>query len=220
MDWMEDDVRQGRSRGGSRGCVPHGDTSFQIGCTVSYGIETFELDVVIQVDPELRIIYERLQGPAPALESGNVEQRDLVIARNPKKGATFIEAEVFNGKLGHNPTVTFRDTRLLTSQLSARLIPKNRADRAVLRGAEAITAALRGAFHLDPVPHLMREYVPERDADLRRTGQNLSAAIGRLGAVCKLHSLLIMGGSVRVWRLIGLGSGWRWLPGWRFCCRG
>src|SRR5262249_51860207 len=44
----------------------------------------------------------------------------------------------------------------------------------------AVTAALRGVFHLDPIPHLMREYVPERDNDLRRTGANISAAIARL----------------------------------------
>src|SRR5262249_14735992 len=63
---------------------------------------------------------------------------------------------------------------LLTSQLPAEpMVP-------AIEGAQAVTAALGGTFHLDPVPHLMREYVSERDAVLRRTGANISAAIANL----------------------------------------
>jgi predicted ATPase len=87
---------------------------------------------------------------------------------------------VYNGKRGRDPIYTFRDSRLLTAQLPTRLVPQNRADRAVVKAAEAVTSALRGTFHLDPVPHLMREYVSSRDTELRRTGANLSASIGRL----------------------------------------
>lgn len=91
-----------------------------------------------------------------------------------------IVAEVYNGKRGNNPLMSFRDNRLLTPQLALRMVAKNAADRAVIRAADAITSALRGVFHLDPVPHLMRDYIQERDSDLRRTGENLSAAIARL----------------------------------------
>jgi len=38
--------------------------------------------------------------------------------------------------------------------------------------------ALRAVFVLDPVPHLMRQYVPERDTILRRRADSLSAVIG------------------------------------------
>jgi predicted ATPase len=69
---------------------------------------------------------------------------------------------------------------MLLSQVPFRLVPSTPAEEAVVRGAEAVTAALRGIFHLDPVPQLMRDYVPERDDELRRTGENLSAAVGRL----------------------------------------
>ncbi|PPF67091.1 hypothetical protein C5C21_07450 [Rathayibacter tritici] len=37
-----------------------------------------------------------------------------------------------------------------------------------------------GGFHFDPVPHLMRDFVSGRDVDLRRTGENLSAALQNL----------------------------------------
>jgi predicted ATPase len=50
----------------------------------------------------------------------------------------------------------------------------------MVQGAQAVVAALGGAFHLDPVPHLMRDYANKRDTDLRRTGENISAAIAHI----------------------------------------
>jgi len=170
----------GPVRGGSFGCVPHGGTAFSLGCTVESGSRRFYLDLTIQVEPELRVIREILQGPAPAIETSVVENRYLLYSRSPSKGDAALHAEIHNGKRGPNPVMEFRDSRLLTSQLPLRLSPQNKADRAVVHAAQAVTAALRGVFHLDPVPHLMREYVPERDSDLRRTGENISAAIFRL----------------------------------------
>jgi predicted ATPase len=171
----------GQVRGGSRGCAPHGKRSFALGCTVVSGRDRYRLDITVQVSPELRITRETLRGPAPALESGRVEDRYLLYARSASESTSpGLPAEIHNGKRGSNPVTIFRDNRLLTSQLPARIVPQNPADEAVLRGADAVNAALRGVFHLDPVPHLMRDYVPQRDSDLRRTGENLSAAIARL----------------------------------------
>lgn len=170
----------GPVRGGSRGCAPHGTNEFKLGCTVLAGGDTYRLDVVIQVEPELRIIEERLRGPGRALESGLVKQCWLLYTQDPTENSAALLAEIHNGKRGLNPLIPFRDTRLLTSQLPLRVAPQNEADAAVIRGAQAVTAALRGVFHLDPVPHLMREYVSERDTELRRTGENISAAIARL----------------------------------------
>jgi hypothetical protein len=136
--------------------------------------------MTIQVEPELRVVHEVLQGPAPAIETGVVDTRYLLSSREPSTGAAALHAEIHNGKRGPNPVMQFRDSRLLTSQLPLRLVPSNKAERAVVEAANAVTAALRGVFHLDPVPHLMRDYIPERDSDLRRTGENISAAIARL----------------------------------------
>jgi predicted ATPase len=170
----------GPVRGGSNACAPHGRTFFDLGCTVELGMERFKLDVRVQVKPELRVIHEHLRGPGPALESGSVDQRDLLWTRPVQAGDAGLQAEIFNGKRGGNPVVPFRDNRLLTSQIPLRVVPENRADRAVVHGAEVVMAGLRGAFHLDPIPHLMRDFVPERDSDLRRSGENLSAALQRL----------------------------------------
>lgn len=168
----------GPVRGGSRGCAPHGSDEFELGCVVQVSGKHYELHVRIQVEPELRVVHERLGGPAPTVEAGVVDRRWLLYSHEP--GPAGLPAEVFNGKRGRDPVVTFRDSRLLTSQLPLRLTPTNKAESAVVDAAQAVTAALRGVFHLDPVPHLMRDYVSERDSDLRRTGANISAAIARL----------------------------------------
>ena len=170
----------GPVRGGSRGCAPHGTQEFTLGCTVAIDGASYDLDVSIQVEPYLRIVRESLRGPAPALASGQVDIRPLIQTRELAPNSTAIVAEIFNGKRGGNPPMDFRDSRLITAQLPLRMTPKNRADEAVIAAADAVTTALRGVFHLDPVPHLMREYVAERDAELRRTGENISAALNRL----------------------------------------
>lgn len=170
----------GPVRGGSLACAPHGTSSFELGCTVSLGSDLYKLDVRVQVKPELRILHEHLRGPGPALESGHVDRRELLWTRRAESGDAGLQAEIFNGKRGGNPVIPFRDNRLLTSQIPLRISPDNKADQAVVRGAEAVMAGLRGAFHLDPIPHLMRDFIPERDSDLRRTGENISAALQRL----------------------------------------
>jgi predicted ATPase len=170
----------GPVRGGSRGCAPHGLNYFALGCSVSLERKLYQFQVRIQVDPELRIVRETLLGPGPALESGVIDQRQLLATRPAEDGNAGLSAEIHNGKRGANPVMHFRDNRLLITQISARIAVKNEADEAIVQGAQAVVAALRGVFHFDPVPHLMRDYVNERDADLRRTGENLSAAIARL----------------------------------------
>ncbi|WP_322780508.1 AAA family ATPase [Frankia sp. Cas4] len=170
----------GPVRGGSRGCAPHGTTSFQLGCTVAVDGEEIVFDVEVQVEPELRVLSESLSGPAPSEASPVIEHRILLESYESPDGSAAVDAAVYNGKRGRNPRYSFRDSRLLITQLPARLVPQNTADRAVIAAAAAVTGALRGTFHLDPVPHLMRDYVPGRDAELRRTGANLSASLGRL----------------------------------------
>jgi predicted ATPase len=170
----------GPVRGGSRGCAPHGRGSFELGVVVADGKGEYTLDVQVRVHPELRILSERLTGPAPAETTGKVDVRELLRSRDRVPHAPAIDVELFDGEPGRNPVASFRDTRLLTSQVGTRLHPTTGAERAVLHAASAVCAALRGAFHLDPVPHLMREYVPERDRVLRRTAENLSAAVGAL----------------------------------------
>jgi hypothetical protein len=161
-------------RGGVEGCAPHGEDLFALGCTVSSQHGPISLDVVVRVRPEVHIVHELLQGPTgrgvrTLLETGPAD---------PSRGD--IQASWYNGRRGRNPYEPFRASRLLTAQLPLRVAARTDGERTVLATAEQLLTALRGVFQLDPVPHLMRQYVPARDVNLRRTAENLSAAVGRI----------------------------------------
>lgn len=164
----------GPVRGGLSGCVPHGSDRFSLGCTVSTEYGPITLDVTVQVEPEVQIIEERLTGPTA---SGT---RPLLVNGEPIPHRADIDASWHNGKRGRNPSASFRSTRLLTSQLSLRVPGDSDGEIDTMLAADTLLDALTGAFHLDPVPHLMRQYVPARDFRLRRTAENLSAAIGNI----------------------------------------
>jgi predicted ATPase len=161
-------------RGGVAGCPPFGETDFTLGCEVRTGGERVRLDVTIQVEPTVQVKHERL----------GVWQtkgwRELLVTDPANPASGDIVARWHNSKSGPNPTVAFRATRLLTTQVKTRIPATDAAGRAVHRAAEQVVSALQSMFVLDPVPHLMRQYVPRRDVALRRNAENLSAAAARL----------------------------------------
>jgi len=169
-------------RGGVEGCAPNGGGSFALGVTVADG-ESYgqsgrwaELDVTIQVRPDVRIVSERFVAYLPGIH------RKVTVLEtqgaDPDRSDVF--AEVFNGKRGVNPRRAFRSTHLLTSQLPLRLDGDTPVEKDIVDVAGAALSAIAGVFQLDPVPHLMRDYVPEQDSTLRRTGANLSAAVSAM----------------------------------------
>ena len=168
----------GMIRGGSGGLPPHGSDSFALGCTVEVGEDRYCYDVEVQVAPYLRVVGESLQGAVVSVKSGKSLEGSLFDAR--QTDAPGIAVEVHNGKPGRNSPTTYRDDRLVLTQLPGLIAGNNRAEKSVLRGVDAVIGALRGLFHLDPLPYLMRDYVPERDSELRRTAENLSAVLRRL----------------------------------------
>lgn len=173
---------RGAVRGGSQGLPSHGEVSFELGCTVAVdGEDTYRYNVEIQVDPVLQVLSERLIGPGQSTKSGSWNPRtELVVSENTDDAEPVIPARVFNGSRGTNPAHRFRDNRVILSQLGAVLLGQNRGERSVLDGAETVRHALRGIFHLDPVPHLMRGYVHPRDHTLRRTAENISPMLRQL----------------------------------------
>lgn len=176
----------GAIRGGSAGCPPHGFDSFTLGCDVSELSDdlseerSYRYTVTIEVIPELRVVAEALHGPVRAVKSGKWVDGPVFETREPGRPGTGLVAEVHNGTPGRNEHVVFRDDRLLLTQIPLAIPGSNQAQRSVLDGVRAVLTALRGSFHLDPVPHLMRAFVPARDDDLKRTGENVSAALNHL----------------------------------------
>lgn len=173
----------GAVRGGSKGCAPHGLDHFALGCVVRVGEDRYVYDLRVEVDPDLRVVYERLTGPVVAANTGHVKEGPLIETRPAGAPGTGIEAEIHNGRRGPNPLNRFRDSRLILAQAALQLTGKDAAERSVVRGVEAVLTALRGVFHFDPVPHLMRDFVQGRSVELRRTGENLSPALRNLQRV-------------------------------------
>lgn len=171
---------RGPVRGGSRGCAPHGESIFSIGCTVEKPVsgDIYNYDVEVQVLPELRLVAERLVGPGISVRSGTRSRAaTLFQTKERDDAAAFITADVFNGKRGADPSLPFRDTRLILTQIPTSIGGVNRAERSVIEAAETVRGALQSVYHLDPVPSLMRAYVPKGNNELRRTGENISATL-------------------------------------------
>ncbi|MBB4913919.1 AAA family ATPase [Streptosporangium saharense] len=172
---------EGALRGGIEGCPPHGSDQFQLGCDViavgqaDEGYVHLRFDVTILVRPEPVIVSERLTG-----RSGNDDFHDLLRSTETDPRSGTVDATWYNGRRGQAPGVPFRSDRLLISQLPLRLAGETEAERRVVTAVEDVLETLRGVFHLDPVPHLMRQYIPSRDVRLRRTAENLSAVVGRM----------------------------------------
>ncbi len=174
-DAVEGSPREGPGvRGGTRGCAPFGDREFELGCRVRAGEDTVELDVTVQVDPDVQIVAERLW-----CWDGSAE-RSLVESEPPEADRADIVARYYNGKQGKNPGLPFRSSRLLTTQVATKVPSDSEATERVHRAAAWVIEALEAVFVLDPVPSLMRQYVPERDTVLRRSAENLSSAVGAL----------------------------------------
>lgn len=156
-------------RGGVAGCAPFGASSFALGATVRTGDDEVRFDVEIQTEPHVQVVSERL------VRNGY----ELLITDPANPDSSDIRAAWDNQERGRNPTETFRAGRLLLSQALAR-IPATEGGRQVHLAAAQVLGALRSVFVLDPVPPLMRQYVPARDDLLRRDAENLSAAVASL----------------------------------------
>jgi len=166
-------------RGGSEGCAPVGSTEFELGCSAVRDGVRYHLDVTVQVAPSLQIVSEHLwasrRGGARRGEPLSYLKTDP-----PDADSGDIRARWENEKRGVNPPLSFRANQLLTSQIATRVPVTSQAGRKVHDAAEVVLEALAGIFILDPVPHQMREYVPEKDDHLRRAADNLSAVLARL----------------------------------------
>jgi predicted ATPase len=176
-DSIEGGRREGAAvRGGVEGCAPFGEQEFSIGCSVRTGEELVSLDVTVQVEPDVQITYERL------CRGEGSEERHLLVSDLPDPHSADLSGRFYNGKRGPNPALAFRSSRLLTSQVATKVATSTKALREVHRAADQVLEALESVFILDPVPHLMRQYVQARDFPLRRQADNLSAAIDHLRA--------------------------------------
>ncbi|MCX5237526.1 AAA family ATPase [Streptomyces prunicolor] len=163
----------GAVRGGLEGCPPHGSDIFELGCTVDtpWGAPAM-LDVAVRVRPDVRIISEQLSG---RMRDG---QPMLLRSLAPEPGGRSVVIQQYADRSESKSYVWLNGDRLFCAVATTGFFSEVVTEGDMVEAAEVLLDALRGVFHLDPVPHLMRQYVPARDAELRRSAENLSAAVG------------------------------------------
>ena len=163
-------------RGGLAGCVPHGRQGFRLGCSVGTPQGTVRLEVAVRTDGRPRIAAERLALGRQLLLSTGEEARGRISA-----------AWHSDGRQGdiHAPLSA---RSLLSAQLPLRVAGANPGERRVLAAVEHLLTALRELFAVDPVPALMRGWVPvSDDARLRGSAENLAAVIARIQGECRIR---------------------------------
>ena len=146
------------------------------------GGAVFDLDVEIAVSSGVRILREELTAVEGVPYGGRrlAAGRSLLASDPVDPRRSDLNVRYFNGRRGLDPGVPFSADRLLTSQVPVRLPATTEATKLVHRAAQDVLAVLKNVFLLDPVPHLMRQYVNARDTELRRSTDNLSAAVAGL----------------------------------------
>ena len=163
-------------RGGLAGCAPQGRPGFRLGCSVGTPQGTVRLDVTVRTDGRPRIAAERLALGRQLLLSTGEEARGRIDA-----------AWHSDGRQGDIHAPLSADS-LLSAQLPLRVAGATPGERRVLAAVEHLLTALRELFVIDPVPGLMRGWVPAADdARLRGSAENLAAVIARIQGECRIR---------------------------------
>jgi len=169
----------GPVRGGSVGAPPAGseDHKFEIEIEID-DEELGELRylVAIGVEPQPRIVEERL------IQTPTRGKTKVLIDSVPQldEYRWDIDARIHSGTRGRDPRYTYSSAQSICFQVTQRLEQTSAAKRLVVAAARSVQRAMLGIFHLDPVPSLMRDYVPEKDTELRRDASNISAVLNEI----------------------------------------
>jgi energy-coupling factor transporter ATP-binding protein EcfA2 len=171
------------------GCVPErarpdeqGRRGFRIGCTVAGPAGDVRLDLAVQVEPEPRMVGERLTCGERTL---------LATALRDPRGTT-VQAAWHTGGSVLVTRKPLPDDRLGTALLPLRVSGRTDGERQVLAAAEQAVVALRSVFACDPQPQSMR--APAARGDGRLTGDcgNLAAVLRRTAKECGTrHAALV-----------------------------
>ncbi|MFC1418616.1 AAA family ATPase [Streptacidiphilus cavernicola] len=171
-------------RGGLVGCVPHGRPGFRLGCTVQTPQGgAVRLEVAVRTDGGPRIVAERITETRPG-----EPLRVLLSTAEEDRARHRVNATWHSdGRQGDIRAPLSADS-LLAAQLPLRIAGATAGERRVLAAVEALLTALREVFPIDPVPALMRGWVPAADdAGLRSSAENLSAVLARIQGECRIR---------------------------------
>ena len=155
---------------------------FRIGCTADGPEGPVRLDIAVQVEPQLRIVGERLT-------SGGLVLLETAL-RDPARRA--VQAAWHTAGTAPVTRAPLPDDQLGTALLPLRVAGKTDGQRRVLAAAEQMVVALRSVFGCDPRPGRMR--LPVRTGSGRLLGgcDNLADVLWRTRAECgRRHAQLV-----------------------------
>lgn len=172
------DARHAESRpvrGGSRGLPPFAGHTFSLGCEVLTRGTTLRYEIEVSVEGHLRVTGESLWR-----SNGGDDSEMVFEAVSNHSASGGLSVTVPNGETGQPHTYTCRDSATALGQVVSLLDLDADIHHVVRRDVDAVREASGAVFALDPIPHLMRGYVNERDSVLRRHGENISAVLAKL----------------------------------------
>ncbi|MEU5400528.1 ATP-binding protein [Streptomyces sp. NPDC005963] len=162
-------------------CVPEwagrdgqGRRGFRLGCTVDGPTGPVRLDLAVQVEPDVRIVGERLSCAGRTLFS--------TALRDPRRSR--VEAAWYTSGRSTVTRAALPDDRLGTSLLPLRVAGSTDGQLHVLAAAEQTVLGLRSAFACDPQPRGMRRPVAVGDGRLREGCDNLAEVLHRTRRQC------------------------------------
>ncbi|POX46907.1 biotin transporter BioY [Streptomyces sp. Ru71] len=155
---------------------------FRIGCTADGPAGPVTLDLAVQVEPELRVVGERLTaGGIVLLETALVDP-----------GRRAVQAAWHTAGSAPVTRAPLPDDRLGTALLPLRVSGRTDGQRQVLAAAEQMVVALRSVFTCDPRPSRMRAPVPGGCGRLLADCGNLADVLWRTRAECgRRHAQLV-----------------------------
>lgn len=164
-------------RGGSRGAPRYDSASFELGFSLACGECSLDYEIKIGVKPKVRLLNESLYKKVP----GSKQKRQLIYkTAAPDEKSGDIQVTYHNNQPGRNPQVPFLRNYSILSQIPGRFPANSNAAPEIRKIFAEVTSVLRGILILNPVPHLMRDYVHSSRIKIVPTGENLSAVIADL----------------------------------------
>jgi hypothetical protein len=163
-------------RGGSRGAPRYDSASFELGCSLDCGDYSLDYEIKIGVKPRVWLLSESLYKKIP----GSKQKKLVYRTSSPDEKSGDIQVIYHTNRQGRNPQVPFLRNYSILSQIPGRFPVDSIEAPEVRKIFDTVTSVLRGILILNPVPHLMRDYVHRSRTRIVPTAENLSAVIAEL----------------------------------------
>jgi len=132
------------------------------------GDYSLDYDIKIGVKPRVWLLSESLYKKVP----GSKQKKLVYRTSSPDEKSGDIQVMYHTNQRGRNPQVPFLRNYSILSQIPGRFPADSNAAPEVRKIFDKVTSILRGILILNPVPHLMRDYVHRSSTKIAPTAEN------------------------------------------------